>query len=403
MNSLLHWTNAVAASFVVRAILFSVGGIVMLIASILARRKIRRRYFDRLADAEFYVRQHWEEIVAGEIPRNEWREAHRDTEAIIEQCLERMENANASEGEKLLDFLRQTGLLDRILMETRHLRGWKREAALVRLGRTRAPEAVTSLVAALDDPSPETRLAAVRGLARTGLRPAGEAMLDRVLAGDLALAGTSLMNALIACTRANPRVLLPYLHLARGPVRELLARVMAEVASVALGDDLLLLASDALPEVRASVARALGHAEFGFAFPALAQLATDAEWYVRLRALTSLGHFGEARALPVLLRGVCDANRHVRQRAAEALAQAPDTIGVLSDVLKTADPYALQAMIAELDRTGEFDKMVEALESNTGRIASSEGQQLLRALEAGAEDLNTMMRLPATRKVPESV
>ena len=228
-------------------------------------------------------------------------------------------------------------------------------------------------------------------------------MLERVLAGDLALAGTSLMNALIACTRANPRVLLPYLHLARGPVRELLARVMAEVASVALGDDLLLLASDALPEVRASVARALGHAEFGFAFPALAQLATDAEWYVRLRALTSLGHFGEARALPVLLRGVCDANRHVRQRAAEALAQAPDTIGVLSDVLKTADPYALQAMIAELDRTGEFDKMVEALESDSGRIARAEGQQLLRALEAGAEDLNTMMRLPATRRVPESV
>lgn len=404
MNSLLHWINAVGASFVVRAILFSLSGIVALIASILARRKIRRRYFDRLADAEFYVRQHWDEIVAGEIPRNEWREVQRDTEAIITQSLDRMESANAAEEEKLLDFLRRTGLLDRILMETRHLRGWKREAALVRLGRTRAPEAVTSLVAALDDPNPETQLAAVRGLARTGLQSAGEAMLDRVLAGDLALAGTSLMNALIACTRANPQVLLPYLHLATGPARELLARVMAEVASVALGDDLLLLASDVLPEVRASVARALGHAEFGFAFPALAQLATDAEWYVRLRALTSLGQFRETRALPVLLRGVCDANRHVRQRAAEALAQAPDSISVLGEVLKTADPYALQAMIAELDRTGNFDKMVEALESGTGRIADAKGQQLLRALKAGAEDLSTMMRLPATRKVPaESV
>lgn len=228
-------------------------------------------------------------------------------------------------------------------------------------------------------------------------------MLDRVVAGDLALPGTSLMNALIACTRANPRVLLPYLHLTRGPVRELLARVMAEVASVALGDDLLLLASDELPEVRASVARALGHAEFGFAFPALAQLATDAEWYVRLRALTSLGQFRETRALPVLLRGVCDANRHVRQRAAEALAHAPDPIGVLSDVLKTTDAYALQAMIAELDRTGDFDKVMEGLESDTGRIGRVEGQELLRALEAGAEGLNTMMRLPATRKVPESV
>lgn len=403
MSSSLHWINAGAAAFVLRAILFSVSGIVLLVASILARRKIRRRYFDRLADAEFYVRQHWDEIVAGEIPRNEWHEVHRDTEAIITQSLDRMETADATEGEKLLAFLRRTGLMDRILMETRHLRGWKREAALVRLGRTRAPEAVASLVAALDDPSPETQLAAVRGLARTGLRSAGEAMLERVVAGSLALPGTSLMNALIACTRANPRVLLPYLHLAHGPVRELLARVMAEVASVALGDDLLLLASDVLPEVRASVARALGHAEFGFAFPALAQLAADAEWYVRLRALTSLGQFRETRALPVLLRGVCDANRHVRQRAAEALARTPDRIGVLSDVLRTADPYALQAMIAELDRTGDFDKMVEALESDTDRLAHAEGQELLCALEAGAEDLNTMMRLPATRKVPERV
>ncbi|MGB7022889.1 MAG: HEAT repeat domain-containing protein, partial [Candidatus Acidiferrales bacterium] len=366
-------------------------------------RKLRRRYFDRLADAEFYVRQHWDEIIAGEISRDEWHEVHGDAEAIIAQSLERMDVANSAEVEKLLDFLRRTGLLDRILVETRHLRGWKREAALVRLGRTRAPEAVASLVAALDDPSPETRLAAVRGLARTGLRSAGEAMMDRVLAGNLALPGTSLMNALIACTRPNPRVLLPYLHLARGPVRELLTRVMAEVASVALGDDLLLLASDELPEVRASVARALRHAEFGFAFPALAQLATDGEWYVRLRAVTSLGQFRETRALPVLLRGVCDANRHVRQRAAEALAQAPDPIGVLSDVLKTADAFALQAMIAELDRTGNFDKMMQALESGSGRIAHADEQQLLRALEAGAEKLNTMMRLPAKHKVPESV
>ncbi|MGH9728688.1 MAG: HEAT repeat domain-containing protein [Candidatus Acidiferrales bacterium] len=405
MNSIAHWMNAAAASFVVRAIVFSLAGIVMLVASILARRKIRRRYFDRLADAEFYVRQHWDEIVAGEIPRDEWREVHRDTEAIITQSLDRMEAAKPTEAEKLLDFLRRTGLLDRILVEARHRRGWKREAALVRLGRTRAPEAIASLVAALGDPSSETQLAAVRGLARTGLPAAGEAMLERVLAGDLALEGTSLLNALIVCTRSNPRALLPYLHLAKGQVRELLARVMAEVASVELGDDLLLLAGDELPEVRASVARALAHAEFGFAFPALAQLATDEEWYVRLRALTSLGQFHERRALPILLRGVCDANRHVRQRAAEALAQVPDLVSVLGDVLKTADPYALQAMIAELDRTGDFEKVVEALESETGRVGLTErreGTELLRALEAGTEDLNTMMRLPAAKKAVES-
>ncbi|HEV2618143.1 MAG TPA: HEAT repeat domain-containing protein [Candidatus Acidoferrales bacterium] len=403
MNSLFHWINAEAASFALRAIFFSLAGILLLVASILVRREVRRRYFDRLADAEFYVRQHWDEIVTGEISREEWNELYRDTEAIIAQSLDRIDVAKLTEAEKLLDFLRRTGLLDRMLVETRQLRGWKREAALVRLGRTRAPEAVASLAGALDDPNPDTQLAAVRGLARTGMTSAGEAMLERVAAGDLALPGTSLLNALIVCTRSNPRMLLPYLHMARGRVRELLARVMAEVASVELGDDLLLLASDTLPEVRASVARALRHADFGFAFPALAQLATDEEWYVRLRALTSLGRFRDMRALPILLHGVCDANRHVRQRAAEALAHAPDPIGVLNDVFKTGDTYALQAMIAELDRTGDFNKVMEELELGTSRLSPAEGQYLLRALEAGTDGLNTMMRLPGTRNAPQTV
>jgi len=338
------------------------------------------------------------------MPRNEWGDVPADSEAIITQALDRMETASAEEAARLLDFLRRTGLLDRILAEAWRTRGWKREAALVQMGRTRALEAVAVLVAALDDPNPETQLAAVRGLARTSLPQAGEAMLERVVAGDLALAGTSLQNSLIACTRMNPRILVPYLHLAQGSVRELLARVMAEVASVALGDDLLLLASDALPEVRASVARALAHAEFGFAFPALAQLATDEEWYVRLRALTSMGQFKQSRALPVLLRGVCDENRHVRQRAAEALAHVPDPTSVLRDVLKMEDAYALQAMIAELDRTGDFDKILKALESTASLTGRAEAEQLLEALETGAEGLNTMMRLPSsTRKTAQTV
>ena len=404
MSSLHHWINASAAAFVVRAIIFSLTGIALLVASILARRIIRRHHFDRLAEAGFYVRQHWDEIIGGEIPRNEWREVHADADAIITQALDRMETASEEKAARLLDFLRDAGLLDRMLAEAREARGWRRDAALVQLGRTRALEAVTSLVDALGDRNSETQLAAVRGLARTGLVQAGEAMLERVVAGDLALAGTSLQNSLIACTRVNPRILLPYLYLAQGPVRELLARVMAEVASVALGDDLLLLASDALPEVRASVARALAHAEFGFAFPALAQLATDEEWYVRLRALTSMGQFKQARALPVLLRGVCDENRHVRQRAAEALAHVPDPTSVLRDVLKMEDAYALQAMIAELDRTGDFERILKTLESTASLTGRAEAEQLLEALEAGAEGLNTMMRLPAAaRKTVQTV
>ncbi len=399
----LNSINAGAAAFVVRAIIFSVLGILALVGFIFVRRTVRRRYFDRLAGAEFYVRQHWEQILSGEIPADDWRAVHGDAEAITTLTLDRLDAADDVEGAKLLNFMRGAGLLDRIAVDARRLRGWRREAALVRLGRTRAPEVVPILVAALDDRRVDTQLAAVRGLARTGLATAAEAMLERVVTGELALEATSLLNALMICTRNNPRILLPYLYVAQGPVRELLARVMAETASLELGDDLLLLAHDPSAEVRASVARALAHAEFGFAFAALDGLTTDEEWFVRLRAITSLGQFREARALPALLRGVCDPSRHVRQRAAEALARMPNSADVLREVLDTHDTYALQAMIAELDRIGEFGRLLEELQSPASPAAGAEARRLLQALEAGAEKLGAMIRIPPAQKTAKMV
>jgi HEAT repeat protein len=398
---LLHASGAVAAGFVVRAILFSALGILALVAFILVRRAVRRRYFDRLAEAEFYVRQHWEEIIDNDIPADEWRKTGVHVEAITALTLDRIDAASASEGERLLNFLRKTGLLDRLVIQARKQAGWRRETALVRLGRTRAPEAVPIVVSALDDPHANMQLAAVRALARTGLTSAAEAMLERLLGGELKLKGTSLLNALMICTRANPRIVFPYLFLARGEKRELLARVIAEMppekTAASLGDEVLLLAADPLAEVRACAARALAHAEFGFAFPTLATLARDEEWFVRLRAVTSLGYFREKRSLPVLVRAVCDRNRHVRQRGAEALAQMPDVAEVLREVLTTEDAYALQAMIAQLDRTGEFDRILEKLESDAdcGRV---ESRQLLQALENAADQLGAMIRIPPTQK-----
>lgn len=398
---LLHSISVEAASFVVRAILFSVFGIFALVGFILARRAVRRRYFDRLAEAEFYVRQHWHEILSGKIPAEEWRTTRVQLDAIIALTLDRLDAASAPEAERLVNFLRRTGLLDRLVIEARRQLGWRREMALVRLGRSRAPEAVPIVVSALDDPHASMQLAAVRALARTGLPTAAEGMLERLLGGELKLKGTSLLNALMICTRANPRIVFPYLFLARGEKRELLARVIAEMpaerTAASLGDDVLLLAADSLPEVRACAARALAHTEFGFAFPTLATLARDEEWFVRLRAVTSLGHFREQRSLPILFRAVCDRSRHVRQRGAAALAQMPNVTEVLREVARTEDAYALQTMIAELDRRGEFDAIVETLESDV-RSGSAESQQLLQALESAADQLGAMIRIRPAQK-----
>ena len=69
------------------------------------------------------------------------------------------------------------------------------------------------------------------------------------------------------CCGEAPEVLLPYLDRAQGQARELIARVLGELASPGLGEELLILAADPLPEVRASAARALAKVQPEISFP----------------------------------------------------------------------------------------------------------------------------------------
>jgi HEAT repeat protein len=95
-------------------------------------------------------------------------------------------------------------------------------------------------------------------------------------------------NALVTCCHDSPKELMHYLKQATGPARQLLARVLAELATADLGEDLILLATDADPEVRASAARALGNAQPSFALPVLSVMVQDKEWFVRLRVVVAL-------------------------------------------------------------------------------------------------------------------
>ena len=66
----LNSINADAAAFVVRAILFSALGILALVAFILARGTLRRRYSDRLASAgPPTCGSIWSKVLSGDILR----------------------------------------------------------------------------------------------------------------------------------------------------------------------------------------------------------------------------------------------------------------------------------------------------------------------------------------------
>jgi HEAT repeat protein len=354
------------AGLVLQAIVISLLGILLLVGFIILRRWYRGRYFRRRNGRTVVLRAQWDDIVSGKISPLEWRFNPLDCEIVESILLDNIEMGTPETLPGLLDCLRKSGLLDMRVRETRGARGWRRRTALIALGRTRAFEAIPALAEALDSRSRETRIAAVRGLGRIARMDAAIPMLERMLM-QLDVPEHTLKSALVKCCSSHPGILVNYVARSHGSVRQLLARVLGELASPDLGEDLLVLAADPLPEVRGSAARALGRTNTSFTLPALHSLVNDPEWFVRLRAVVALGQIENIGKIRPLLQALCDANRYVRQRAAWALARMePQLEQILEDVVATKDEYALQALISELERSGAIEKVVGAMELGAG-------------------------------------
>lgn len=179
-------------------------------------------------------------------------------------------------------------------------------------------------------------------------------------------------------------MLLPYVRHAEGPLREVLGRVLGEVATPAIGLDLLQFVDDDLDELRSAAARGISHAKSGLAFDVLNKLALDPVWFVRLRAIVSLGKLRESRATPSLLRGLTDSHRLVRLRAAEALVHLPgETAPIFQQVVETGDRYGLHAYLTALENADCREQLEEELQAAT-KISSEERNRLLKVLQTGA-------------------
>src|SRR5216683_4346751 len=249
------------AAFVLKAIVAAIAADGLLLAYILLRRAYRKHYFAKRDARVFELRQKWDQLISGEIPFGTWRKNTFDRRIVEAIALDAFEAAGPEESARLLKFLRSSGLIEKRIFEARQHRGWRRHRALVALGRTRAPEGIRALAEGLRDTHMETRLSALRGLGRMACPEAAEEILAWVGEAGLNVPPLPLQSALIQCSAERPQLLLPYLRHAEGPVREVLGRVLGEVASPSLGMDLLQFAEDDLDELRAAAARGLSHTQ----------------------------------------------------------------------------------------------------------------------------------------------
>ena len=371
------------SAFVFKAIIGAIAVDFVLLAFILLRRGYRKRYFRKRDARVFELRQRWDALISGEIPFETWRTKPFDRRIIEDMALDAFEAAPADQSARLLRFLRTSGLIEKRIFEARKLKGWQRRSALVALGRTRAPEGIPALSEALRDRDPEARNAALRGLGRLGSPEAAEEILQWVAESGLNVPALPLQNALINCCRERPQILLSYLQHADPPLREVLARVLGEVASSSLGAELIGLADDELPELRAAAARALSNAQPGHAVEVLGELSRDTVWFVRLRAVVAMGKLYDTKALPHLLIALTDSNRLVRMRAAEGIVDfKSELVPIFTQVVKMHDRYGLHAFLAALENADLRNRLNAELQQAVSHT-NAEIDGLLTVLNTG--------------------
>ena len=371
------------AAFVLKAIVAAIVADASFLGFILIRRFYRKRYFAKRDGRVFELRKNWDRMISGQIPYESWRGKPFDRRIVETIALDALEAAGAEESARLLKFLRKSGLIEKRIYEARRLTGWRRMRALVALGQTRAPEGIPALAEGLRDRDPEIRLAALRGLGRTACPQAAEEILAWVGEKGLCVPALPLQSALIQSCAERPKLLIPYVRQAEGPMREVLGRVLGEVATPALTMDLLQFVGDDLDELRAASARAMSHSEHGLALDVLNELVGDPVWFVRLRAIISLGTLCDARGIPDLIRGLKDSHRLVRLRAAEALVMLKtQMVPIFQQVLATQDRYGLQAYLTALENAGLRGKLEGELQT-ASIVCEDEKNTLWRVLQAG--------------------
>jgi len=387
------------ASLLLKAIVVAIILDALLLVFILLRRTYRKWYFKKRDARVYQFRQGWNALISGEIPFETWRGKAFDRRIVEEIALDALEAAGPEESARLLKFLRNSGLIEKRIFEARHHTGWRRMRALVALGRTRAPEGIHALAEGLRDSDLQTRLAALRGLGRTASPKAAEEILGWLGEAGLAVPDLPLQSALVQCSAERPQLLIPFVSNAKGPLREVLGRVLGEVATPSLGLDLLQFAEDDLDELRASVARAMSQSSSELARNVLTELSQDRVWFVRLRAIVSLGKQSDARVIPLLVRGLSDANRLVRFRAAEALVGLrTEMLPIFEQVVALQDRYGLHAYVTALENAGLKEKLEFELQADT-RMSQLQKDDLSGVLETGA--LRTA-EMAAMETVPKS-
>jgi HEAT repeats len=227
--------------------------------------------------------------------------------------------------ERIAAYFEDTGRVDEQLRWLHGRRAWRRATAAFTLGDMCARRAAPELIAALDDPSRDVRMAATRSLGRLGAVDAVEPLVAASVSGRVPrdVAGLALLD--LGSSAAPHLVELAYD--AEPAVREDAIELIGLLGDLGDTEPLLEHLHDPAADVRAASATALGRVGAGDARDALVRALDDRVRAVRVASATALGRIGgqtAADALSELARGE---EFDTARAAAQALARIdPDRV-----------------------------------------------------------------------------
>lgn len=387
MNSALSGLLKVESIFRRSTVLLTLPIGAGLLAVIFSARRALRHFADRRYDSVlFKIHGQWRSIVRGEVPATEWQNSPLKSEILESIVIREIGAATDKDRAGLQTFLRESGLLGRCIERVLHAHGSEKRRAMQNLGSMRLTEGIAPLVEMLDDWHLDVRISAVKALGLMRTPKAAEAILETHMVDGLKVPPAAIVDTLLHCYKDDPNALLPYLRRSSGHSRELLARVAGELATPQMADEILILAADPNPEVRACAARAQTALPLPLAIPILSALIRDDNWFVRLSATSAMNQILHPRVIPILLEAIRDSNRMVRIRAAEALAKFEhETVDILQSIVDSRDRYALHAMISALELGGGFGTILTQLADPVHHTEAA--ADLLDALRKGSAGL----------------
>jgi HEAT repeat protein len=233
----------------------------------------------------------------------------------------------------------------------------RRLGASVALAELGDESSVQLLMDHIDDPEPEIRIQAARGLGRMQWTPAIDAIIDRIgieepwvrsrFAGTLVGFGVKATWPLAAYLRVNHR----YETAGAVTAIQTLATIgdyQATIPVLEVMDD----ATDA--EVSIAVIEALGLLGGPLVIEPLQKAVTSGDWRMRAKAATALGDIEDPSSRGALATSLRDENFWVRRNSAAALTHIPGGTEVLHEALEGDDAYAGDAAAEALIDRGDL-------------------------------------------------